>query len=92
MNDQMKKKKINKISCSLTDQYKTLRIQPGATETYHPDLCKGNNCGVQFHQINEACDTSMSYLRGEQTSEMDLSQYVDEDDEMIGMCDSDWDM
>ncbi|KAI3996747.1 hypothetical protein MKX01_041047 [Papaver californicum] len=108
-NDQ-RKKKMNKICCSsstsLTDQYKTLRIQPGATETdvrkafrqlalqYHPDVCKGSNCGVQFHQINEAYDTLMSYLRGE-TNEMDMSQqykYVDEDDEMRGMCDSDWDM
>ncbi|RZC62137.1 hypothetical protein C5167_023880 [Papaver somniferum] len=105
-----RKKKMNKICCSsssLTDQYKTLRIQPGANETdvrkafrqlalqYHPDVCKGNNCGVQFHQINEAYDTLMSYLRGEMNEEMDLSQqykYVDEDDEMRGMCDSDWDM
>ncbi|KAI3992235.1 hypothetical protein MKX01_029956, partial [Papaver californicum] len=61
-----KKKICCSSSTSLTDQYKTLRIQPGATETdvrkafrqlalqYHPDVCKGSNCGVQFHQINEA--------------------------------------
>ena len=23
---------------------------------YHPDVCRGNNCGVQFHHINEAYD------------------------------------
>ncbi|KAI3986250.1 hypothetical protein MKX01_018746 [Papaver californicum] len=98
-----KKKICCSSSTSLTDQYKTLRIQPGATETdvrkafrqlalqYHPDVCKGSNCGVQFHQINEAYDTLMSYLRGE-TNEQQEYKYVDEDDEMRGMCDSDWDM
>lgn len=25
---------------------------------YHPDVCKGSNCGVQFHRINEAYDVS----------------------------------
>lgn len=23
---------------------------------YHPDVCRGSNCGVQFHRINEAYD------------------------------------
>ncbi|CAN1178522.1 Chaperone protein dnaJ 8, chloroplastic [Linum perenne] len=44
-------------SSSVMDPYKTLRIQPGATESevrkafwklalqYHPDVCKGINCG-----------------------------------------------
>ncbi|GMP42886.1 hypothetical protein CsSME_00012473 [Camellia sinensis var. sinensis] len=53
---------------AVTDPYKTLRIQPGASESefkkafrqlalhYHPDVCRGNNCGVQFHHINEAYD------------------------------------
>ncbi|GMP79453.1 hypothetical protein CsSME_00034990 [Camellia sinensis var. sinensis] len=55
-------------SSAVTDPYKTLRIQPGASESevkktfrqlvlhYHPDVCRGNNCGVQFHHINEAYD------------------------------------
>lgn len=88
-------------SSSVMDPYKTLRIQPGASESevkkafrqlalqvsfsilyrvkkkifrfflwvfaqilfscslflqYHPDVCRGNNCGVQFHLINEAYD------------------------------------
>lgn len=25
---------------------------------YHPDVCRGSNCGVQFHEINEAYDVS----------------------------------
>lgn len=102
-------------SASLTDQYRTLRVEPGASENevkkafrqlalqvglslllillsfeccmcclieilvsfegildlmiyldcilcfffqYHPDVCKGSNCGVQFHRINEAYDVS----------------------------------
>lgn len=28
---------------------------------YHPDVCKGSNCGVQFHKINEAYD--VNYLK-----------------------------
>ncbi|GMP80844.1 hypothetical protein CsSME_00043937 [Camellia sinensis var. sinensis] len=55
-------------SSAVTDPYRTLRIQPGASESevkkafrqlaldYHPDVCRGNNCGVQFHHINEAYD------------------------------------
>ncbi|KAF5957590.1 hypothetical protein HYC85_004815 [Camellia sinensis] len=55
-------------SSAVTDPYKTLRIQPGASESkvkkafrqlarhYHLDVCRGNNCGVQFHHINEAYD------------------------------------
>ncbi|KAK4566115.1 hypothetical protein RGQ29_002354 [Quercus rubra] len=53
---------------SVIDPYKTLKIQPGASESdvkkafrqlalqYHPDVCRGSNCGVQFHKINEAYD------------------------------------
>lgn len=57
------------------DQYRTLRIQPGASERevkkayrklalqYHPDVSKGTNSAVQFHRIKEAYDTVMSSLR-----------------------------
>lgn len=99
-------------SSSVIDPYKTLRIEPGASESevrkafrqlalqvrflpfsdhhkkrkkkklffvfleicrvsrsknrifffsimqYHPDVCRGSNCGVQFHKINEAYDVS----------------------------------
>ncbi|XVE91196.1 hypothetical protein DITRI_Ditri20bG0134900 [Diplodiscus trichospermus] len=58
---------------SVMDPYKTLRIQPGASESevkrafrrlalqYHPDVCRGNNCGVQFQTINEAYDVCLSF-------------------------------
>ncbi|XP_042487361.1 chaperone protein dnaJ 8, chloroplastic-like [Macadamia integrifolia] len=109
-----KAKKMNNVSCvassvSLTDQYKTLRIQPGASEgevkkafrqlalQYHPDVCKGNNCGVQFNQINEAYDVVMSYLKGEERNTIgdqyeSSYNYNDVDEPMRGMCDLDWDM
>ena len=75
-----KGKKMNKfrISCSsssVADPYKTLRIQPDASESevrkafrqlalkYHPDVCRGNNCGVQFHQINEAYDVCNNHMQ-----------------------------
>ncbi|KAL4278487.1 hypothetical protein GQ457_03G042560 [Hibiscus cannabinus] len=44
------------------------RIQPGASESevkkafrqlalqYHPDVCRGSNCGVKFQRMNEAYD------------------------------------
>ncbi|XP_043707755.1 chaperone protein dnaJ 8, chloroplastic-like [Telopea speciosissima] len=106
-----KGKKIN-FSCvasssSLTDQYRKLRIEPGASEgevkkafrqlalQYHPDVCKGNNCSVQFHSINEAYDIVMSYLRGEETNTDDQYEsydYNDTEKPMRGMCDPDWDM
>lgn len=58
---------------------------------YHPDVCRGNNCGVQFNQINEAYDAVMSSLREEPVQEM--YNYVPSDDEaMRGMNDPDWDM
>ncbi|MED6216106.1 hypothetical protein PIB30_004592 [Stylosanthes scabra] len=108
-----KGKKMNnkfRISCSsssMVDPYKTLRIQPDASESevrkafrqlalkYHPDVCRGNNCGVQFHQINEAYDIVMSNLRGETNeTEMYNVYYEDNgiDEPLRGMNDPDWDM
>ncbi|XP_044495285.1 chaperone protein dnaJ 8, chloroplastic-like [Mangifera indica] len=105
----MKKKKKNMVnrmtvscysSVSMVDPYKTLRIQPGASESevkkafrilalqYHPDVCRGNNCGVQFHRINEAYDIVMSNLREENESQKD--EEIDE--AMRGMNDPDWDL
>ncbi|XP_077215444.1 chaperone protein dnaJ 8, chloroplastic-like [Tasmannia lanceolata] len=82
----MKNKKVFCSSASLTDQYRTLRIQPGASEKevkkafrqlalqYHPDVCKGNNCVTQFHRINEAYDNVMTSLR-ESNTEGDFYSY-----------------
>ncbi|KAL5756640.1 hypothetical protein ACOSQ2_021386 [Xanthoceras sorbifolium] len=109
-----KKKRINRVrvicssssSSSLIDPYKTLRIQPGASESevkkafrqlalqYHPDVCRGSNCGVQFHRINEAYDIVMSNLREEPSEgEMMYEAYEEgNDEEMRGMNDPDWDL
>ncbi|XP_059299718.1 chaperone protein dnaJ 8, chloroplastic-like [Lycium ferocissimum] len=96
------------VSCiyspSVSNPYKTLRIQPDASETevrkafrqlalqYHPDVCRGSNCGIQFHQINEAYDTVMSNLKGETKSAEIFEEYDDNDDSMRGVNDPDWDM
>ncbi|KAB2611561.1 chaperone protein dnaJ 8 [Pyrus ussuriensis x Pyrus communis] len=93
-------------SSSVMDPYRTLKIQPGASESevrkafrqlalkYHPDVCRGNNCRVQFHQINEAYDIVMSDLRGETTTPSQMYETYDEGDDepMRGMNDPDWDM
>nr|GME02217.1 chaperone protein DnaJ 8, chloroplastic-like [Ipomoea batatas] len=83
-----------KIFCvsSLSDPYTTLRLRPGASESevkkafrqlalkYHPDVCRGNNCGVQFHQIYEAYDNIMSYLKGETATPAAAAEEYYEDD------------
>ncbi|KAA8542001.1 hypothetical protein F0562_023153 [Nyssa sinensis] len=94
-------------SSAVIDPYKTLRIQPSASESevkkafrqlalqYHPDVCRGSNCGVQFHRINEAYDVVMSNLRGESSRlEMEAYEPYDAgiDEPMRGMDDPDWDM
>ncbi|KAK9149857.1 hypothetical protein Scep_008614 [Stephania cephalantha] len=101
-------------SSTLMDKFRTLGVESGASEQdvkkafrrlalqYHPDVCKGRNCGVQFHHINEAYDVVMSYLRGEATNGMNLYETFDqnngvdgggEDGETTsGYCDPDWDL
>ncbi|KAJ0965832.1 hypothetical protein J5N97_026970 [Dioscorea zingiberensis] len=93
-------------SGSLNNQYRTLRVQPGASETevkrafrqlalqYHPDVCKGSNCGVQFHRINEAYDIVMKSLRKGEEEEQEAEQdsWCHDDDEMRGMYDSSWEL
>ncbi|OMO85644.1 hypothetical protein CCACVL1_10062 [Corchorus capsularis] len=106
-----KKKTVNRVrvscSSSVMDPYKTLRIQPGASESevrkafrklalqYHPDVCKGSNCGVQFHTINEAYDIVMSNLRKGESNDSQMSQAhkydVEIDEPMRGMHE-DWDL
>ncbi|MGR2462715.1 J domain-containing protein, partial [Salmonella enterica] len=84
------------------DPYKTLKIQPGASETevrkafrqlalqYHPDVCRGSNCGVQFHLINEAYDVVMANLRGESNEAETYGAYeVVTDEPFRGMHDPD---
>ncbi|KAE9584499.1 putative DnaJ domain-containing protein [Lupinus albus] len=89
-------------SSAVMDPYKTLRLQSGASESevrkafrqlalqYHPDVCKGNNCGVKFHLINEAYDVVMGNLRGESEEREVNDGGIDEP--LRGMNDPDWDM
>ncbi|WOL19054.1 chaperone protein dnaJ 8, chloroplastic-like [Canna indica] len=94
---------------SLADQYRVLRVQPGATEKevkkafrklalqYHPDVCKGNNCGVQFHRINEAYDIVINSLRQaeeeqEQWKQQGWSEDGYSDEASSGMYDPSWDL
>ncbi|XP_068640703.1 chaperone protein dnaJ 8, chloroplastic-like [Aristolochia californica] len=65
---------------------------------YHLDVCKGNNCGVQFHRINEAYDMVMSSLRESDEDESysyntKSYEYADGCDEPFrGMNDSTWNL
>ncbi|KAL0904638.1 hypothetical protein M5K25_026767 [Dendrobium thyrsiflorum] len=93
---------------NLMEQYRMLRIHPGASEKevkkafrrlalqYHPDVCKGSNCGVQFHRINEAYDILISSLRASEEEEQELESWQNSDDcdgdeDLKGMYDSSWD-
>ncbi|KAK4267664.1 hypothetical protein QN277_024416 [Acacia crassicarpa] len=71
------------------DPYQILRVPRDASEfevkkafrdlakQYHPDVCRGNNCSVQFHEINEAYDVVMANLRVEPIM-MERSEASDE--------------
>ncbi|XP_076915219.1 chaperone protein dnaJ 8, chloroplastic-like [Bidens hawaiensis] len=85
-----------------SDPYKVLRIHRGASESqvktafrqlalkYHPDVCKENDGGIQFQQINEAYDMVMNDLRGETSvGEVDDGPL---DETMRGMNDPDWEL
>ncbi|XP_028782555.1 chaperone protein dnaJ 8, chloroplastic [Neltuma alba] len=92
-------------SSYVMDPYKTLRVPRDASEfevkkafrdlakQYHPDVCRGKDCSVQFHEINEAYDVVMANMRGEPIM-MERCEASDEgeDDQMRGMDDPDWDM
>ncbi|CAA7398054.1 unnamed protein product [Spirodela intermedia] len=89
---------------SLKEHYRTLRVQPGASEKevkkafrelalqYHPDVCKGSNCGTQFHQINEAYDIVMNSLREAEEPQRKQEWSDEGDDQMRGMYDPSWDL
>ncbi|CAI9113855.1 OLC1v1014543C1 [Oldenlandia corymbosa var. corymbosa] len=98
-----------RVSCvysSVRDPYRTLRIHRGASEAevkkafrqlalqYHPDVCKENDSGVQFHQITEAYEMVMDDLRAESEPVEPQRQAYDEgiDDTFRGMFDPDWDL
>ncbi|CAN6845806.1 unnamed protein product [Brassica oleracea] len=64
-------------SSSVMDPYKTLKIRPDSSEyevkqafrqlakKYHPDVCRGNNCGVQFQTINEAYNIVLKQIKNQ---------------------------
>ncbi|GAV71449.1 DnaJ domain-containing protein [Cephalotus follicularis] len=100
--------KVCCVSSSVMDPYKTLRIQPDASESevrkafrqlalqYHPDVCRGSNCGVQFHRINEAYDIVMDNIRGS-SDVLDMYETYETYDQGIdeplrGMNDPDWEL
>ncbi|TKY48005.1 Chaperone protein dnaJ 8 [Spatholobus suberectus] len=95
-----KHKRVQICCSSLTDSYKTLRIQPGASQSEVKRLSgsllsRGTKCGVQFHQINEAYDIVMANLRGESNATQVYECYdagIDEHEPMRGMDDPDWDL
>ncbi|XP_047938761.1 chaperone protein dnaJ 8, chloroplastic isoform X2 [Salvia hispanica] len=67
-------------SAAVFDSYKTLRIQPGASES---EVKKA------FRQL--ALQIVMSNLRGEMAV-AEAEMYEEEDEEMRGMNDQDWDL
>ncbi|KAJ3708040.1 hypothetical protein LUZ61_011745 [Rhynchospora tenuis] len=86
------------VRCSATfageNYYKTLSLRPGATEKevkkafrklalkYHPDVCRGNQCTVQFQQINQAYEMILDELRRpeQQQEEQVYNTYVPEEE------------
>ncbi|OWM69559.1 chaperone protein dnaJ 8, chloroplastic-like [Punica granatum] len=98
-----------KVFCSYPspgmDPYKTLRIQRGASMSevkrafrklalqYHPDVCRGSSCRLEFHLINEAYGTVMNNLRGESDrSQMCQPRDQGVDEPMRGVDNPDWDL
>ncbi|KAF7850497.1 hypothetical protein BT93_L5448 [Corymbia citriodora subsp. variegata] len=92
-------------SSSVVDPYKTLRIHRSASESevkkafrqlalqYHPDVCRGSNCKVQFHEINEAYHIVMSNVRGESNGpQMYEPEDQGIDEPMRGTDHPDWDL
>eukprot|EP01018_Ginkgo_biloba_P013432 Gb_03325 [translate_table: standard] len=88
------------VGCpGLKEEYETLRLSPGATEKdvkrafrrlalqYHPDVCKGDNCGVKFHKINEAYETVMSNLANANQQTYYADNYVEG---MMGVNNDSW--
>jgi len=83
----------------IKEEYETLRLSPGASEKdvkkayrslaleYHPDVCKGNNCGIQFQKINQAYETVMSCLEKAKHQNCHADYYVEE---LMGDDDDPW--
>ncbi|CAL9079269.1 DnaJ domain [Musa troglodytarum] len=87
---------------NLKEQYRTLKIQPGASEQevkkafrrlalqYHPDVCKGGKSSGEFHQINEAYHMVMNSFR--RSKEQDRRDDVGAEELTTEMYDPNWDL
>jgi len=83
----------------MKEEYATLRLSPGATEKdvkkayrrlalqHHPDVCKGNNCGIQFNKINQAYETVMSSMEKAKQQNCTADYYVEG---LMGVDDDSW--
>ncbi|XP_010429884.1 PREDICTED: chaperone protein dnaJ 8, chloroplastic [Camelina sativa] len=91
-------------SSSVMDPYKTLKIRPDSSEyevkkafrqlakKYHPDVCRGSNCGVQFQTINEAYDIVLKQIKNQMDGTTEEFEPFDVYDEGLnGMNDPDCD-
>ncbi|CAH8330562.1 unnamed protein product [Eruca vesicaria subsp. sativa] len=90
-------------SSSMMDPYKTLRIRPDSSEyevkqafrqlakKYHPDVCRGSNCGVQFQTINEAYDIVLKQIKNQMEGTEEFQPFDVYDDGFNGMNDPDCD-
>ncbi|CAI9786831.1 unnamed protein product [Fraxinus pennsylvanica] len=60
------------------------------------NVCRGSNCGIQFHQINEAYDRVMSNLREESSRSEMMTMYEEydtgTDESMRGINEQDLDL
>ena len=90
-------------SSSVMDPYKTLRIRPDSSEyevkqafrqlakKYHPDVCRGSNCGVQFQTINEAYDIVLKQIKNQMEGTEEFQPFDVYDEGFNGMNDPDCD-
>ncbi|CAF2140894.1 hypothetical protein HID58_006170 [Brassica napus] len=90
-------------SSSIMDPYKTLKIRPDSSEyevkqafrqlakKYHPDVCRGNNCGVQFQTINEAYNIVLKQIKNQMEGTEEFQPFDVYDEGFNGMNDPDCD-
>ncbi|CAF1914909.1 hypothetical protein HID58_047801 [Brassica napus] len=90
-------------SSSVMDPYKTLKIRPDSSEyevkqafrqlakKYHPDVCRGNNCGVQFQTINEAYNIVLKQIKNQMEGTEEFQPFDVYEEGFNGMNDPDCD-
>ncbi|WZZ34165.1 hypothetical protein YC2023_017566 [Brassica napus] len=58
---------------------------------YHPDVCRGNNCGVQFQTINEAYNIVLKQIKNQMEGTEEFQPFDVYDEGFNGMNDPDCD-